>query len=76
MTANVERLDEAIQEVVARGFDIRLQIDNSGYCEFSILGNKTGSMQTVSCNPRDGDTAASSVPMRIIEELLLLDGKV
>lgn len=76
MPANVERLDEAIREVVSRGFEIELHIDNNGCCEFAISGSRAGSGHTVCCNSLDGNAGMTSVPMRIIEELLILDGKV
>ena len=76
MTADVERLDEAIQEVVARGFEIDLHVDSTGCCEFLISGNRAGSGHAICCNPLDGNPVATSVPMRIIEELLLLDGQL
>jgi hypothetical protein len=72
---NIERLDEVIQEVVTRGFDIRLQIENNGHYEFSILGNNTDGTSIVRCESM-GDVEGSSVPMRIMEELLILDGKI
>ncbi len=76
MAANVERLDEAIKEVVARGMEIELRIDNKGCCEFSISGGKAGGGHTVCCNPLNGNPDTTSLPMRIIEELLLTEGQL
>jgi hypothetical protein len=71
---NVYGLDQAISEVQARGFDIQLQIEKGGYFEFSISGKKRGSGYPFTVQSARGDIANSSVPMRIIETLIQMEG--
>jgi hypothetical protein len=71
---NVHGLDQAISEVYARGFDIQLQIEKGGYFEFSIAGKKCGEGRPFAVESVRGDIAEGSMPMRIIETLMVLEG--
>lgn len=71
---NVAGLEQAIEEVYARGFDIQLQIEKNGYFEFAISGRKPGHERRFACEVARGDIGTSSVPMRIIETLIMMEG--
>lgn len=76
MNTSIEGLDEAIKEVNSHGFGISLQIDDCGYFEFSIWGKKFGSSRRFACESASGNVSNNSVPMRIIETLLMVEGAV
>jgi hypothetical protein len=73
---SIEGLDEAIKEVNSHGFGISLQIDDGGYFEFSIWGRKFGNSKRFACESASGNISNNSVPMRIIEALLLVEGTI
>ena len=74
MIASVEGLDEAIREVHAHGFGISLQIEHGGHFEFSIYGKKLGDRRLRACESVRGHLSHGSVPMRIIEALIQVEG--